>query len=255
MSEIFSPYKRFYGFMMPNWLARRSDVSHGAKLCYGRLAQYLGRGSQCNPRESVLASELGIRERQCRRLLAELQRCGLIVIQRRGLGRSNSYSFPRHAWMDGFRPDVNDRPDRPIPSAPERTTLSGPLIRESDRRESREENPCSPLSGDSVIASKEFLSVQTEQIWEAYPKKVGRPTALRAIRQAIHEFGFEHILERTSAYAANPPESRYIPAPARFFRDQRFNDDPATWNQTRPNSRQSAQVTRPKDYAGGSIKI
>ena len=255
MSEIFSPYKQFLGFVVPNWLARRTKISHGAKLCYGRLVQYNGRDGRCNPRESVLASELGVSERQCRRLLAQLQRHGLIAIRQRGLRLSNSYSFLKHAWMDGFRPDANDRPDRPIPSAPERTTLSGPLIRESDRRESREENPCSPLSGDSVIASKEFLSVQTEQIWEAYPKKVGRPTALRAIRQAIHEFGFEHILERTSAYAANPPESRYIPAPARFFRDQRFNDDPATWNQTRPNSRQSAQVTRPKDYAGGSIKI
>ena len=135
MSELFNPYKQFLGFVVPNWLARRTKISHGAKLCYGRLVQYNGRDGRCNPRESVLASELGVSERQCRRLLAQLQRCGLIAIRQRGLRLSNSYSFLKHAWMDGFRPDANDRPDRPIPSAPERTDLSAPLIRESDRRE------------------------------------------------------------------------------------------------------------------------
>jgi hypothetical protein len=254
--RIFNPFNKFCGLFVPNWLARRGDVSHGAKLCYGRLMQFHGRGLQCNPRESVLARELGISERTCRRFLAELRSLGLIRILHRGLRRSNVYEFVEHPWMTDFRTDIPDRSERPDLSNPDRTTVSAPSVRDSVEGESKEEiNPCSPLSGDRTDRKKAIPSEQLEALWSAYPNKVGKPSALRAIRAAIAQFGFEHVHERTRAYAAAAPEPRFVPAPAKFFREQRFNDDASTWKRV-PSSRPTGiQVTNPAAYPGGAIKL
>lgn len=251
----FLPFEQFRGLFVPNWLSRQRTVSQGAKLCYGRLMQFQGRGRQCNPRESLLALELGVSERTCRRFLAELKKHGLITIHQRGLRRSNSYGFLRHAWMSDFRADDSDRSQRPSSSAPDRTEMSAPLVRDSEEGESKEENnPCSPLSGDGECSTKNLLDLQVEEIYAAYPKPMGKPSALRAIRRAIRKFGFPHVLKRTTEYAANPPEHEYIPAPHKFFRDERFNDALPS-KENRKRFPQGVQVTNPAAYPGGKVQL
>ena len=70
-----------------------------------------------------------------------------------------------------------------------------------------------------------------EEIYQAYPKKKGRPSALKAITKALKTIDHATLLERTKAYAkAREGENdQYTPQPATWFNDERFNDEPTTW--------------------------
>jgi hypothetical protein len=253
----FNPFQKFIGFMVPNWLARREEISSGAKLCYGRLAQFSGRDGNCHPSERTLAHELGVSERTCRRFLAELKNQRFIAVHRVGLGRSNRYEFLEHEWMADFRADKVDRPERSELSSPKQTKLSTPLGKESSKENPMEETPYSPLLGDSECASiVAILPHQVEQVYTLYPKKVGRTMALRWISKAIRKFGFEHVMTRTREYAqvVRDSDQRFVPFPTKFFREERFNDAPDTWA-PRKVTLSNPQVVRPENYAGGETQI
>lgn len=74
------------------------------------------------------------------------------------------------------------------------------------------------------------MIVSTSQaiaIYEAYPRKVKKPLALRAIMKAIEEHGFEKLIARTKEYAerSQSKDLQFIPYPATFFNQQMFDDD------------------------------
>lgn len=76
----------------------------------------------------------------------------------------------------------------------------------------------------SISISKE------EEIYCAFPKKVGKPDALKAIKRALLKTSFEDLLARTKAYAAaRNGDLDFCPNPATWFNQERFNDDPRTW--------------------------
>lgn len=85
-----------------------------------------------------------------------------------------------------------------------------------------------------------------EVIYKAYPKKVGKPVALRAIRKALKTHTFEFLLEKTQAFAkVREKNLDYCPHPSTWFNQERFNDDPATW---RPrDDPRSSQIRGPRE--------
>lgn len=90
-----------------------------------------------------------------------------------------------------------------------------------------------------------------DAIYEAYPRKVGRPKALASIEKSVAKFGYEHVLEKTKAYAEartgqNP---QYTPNPETFFNQHRFNDDPVTWK-----DREQSTVKPPTTQKYGTDK-
>lgn len=96
---------------------------------------------------------------------------------------------------------------------------------------------------------KEEPASNLTAIYDAYPKKMGRPKALAAIEQAVEKFGYDFVLEKTKAYATARigQDPRFTPLPATWFNQQRFNDDPSTWkNENRPNTPQGSGSGRPK---------
>jgi hypothetical protein len=71
-------------------------------------------------------------------------------------------------------------------------------------------------------------------IYEAYPRKAAKPTALAAIEAALETVEADWLRARVTAYAKAvaswPPEDRkFIPYPAKWFNDERYHDDPAEW--------------------------
>lgn len=77
-------------------------------------------------------------------------------------------------------------------------------------------------------------SDKLEAIYQVYPRKAGKPSALRAIKQALKRHAYEDLLQKTKAYAeavaAWPKDSRqYVPYPATWFNDERFNDPVEGW--------------------------
>jgi hypothetical protein len=69
-------------------------------------------------------------------------------------------------------------------------------------------------------------------IYEAYPRKVGRPVALKAIVKALASEPFDSLLSKTEAFAraVQGKDQQYIAHPSTWFNQQRYNDDPSTWN-------------------------
>jgi uncharacterized protein YdaU (DUF1376 family) len=68
-------------------------------------------------------------------------------------------------------------------------------------------------------------------IYEAYPRKVGKPDALRAIQKALVKYPADFLLQKTKEYAAARVgmNEGFTPHPATWFNRERFNDLPGTW--------------------------
>lgn len=77
-----------------------------------------------------------------------------------------------------------------------------------------------------------------EKIYQAYPRKVAKPTALRAIQKQITKYGYDDVLSKTEQFARSVQgeDLKFIPHPATFYNQERFNDAPDTWNHSASNS-------------------
>jgi uncharacterized UPF0146 family protein len=71
---------------------------------------------------------------------------------------------------------------------------------------------------------------QAECIYSLYPLKVGKPAALRAIAKQLQKYPPAQILERTRMFSKlRNGNIKFVPHPATWFNQERFNDDPSTW--------------------------
>jgi len=125
----YNPWMLSSGLFVHNWLARRPEVSPGAKLVFGRLCQFAGRNGLAWPSHCKLGTELGYSSRQARRLVTELESCGLIRrigrTRENGSTKSNGYEFIGHQWM--MEPDTEGMPEsvNPAGNGPHLTTPGG----------------------------------------------------------------------------------------------------------------------------------
>lgn len=126
MSDQFiNPYRLFVGSFIPNWLLVRREISPGAKLTYGRLAQHADKKSGVAwPSRKTLACELGISPRQIDRYLSALLGAGLIKIQRTGFKKSNRYRFLFHRWMQVYESPHLSTHELTNPTTQDSTDLS-----------------------------------------------------------------------------------------------------------------------------------
>lgn len=86
----------------------------------------------------------------------------------------------------------------------------------------------------SVSASVSDGKGVEEEIWELYPKKADRMNGFAAICAAVERDGGDEILACTRAYAeavAKWPakERRFVPHASTWFNNERYDDDPETW--------------------------
>jgi len=77
-----------------------SDLSLGAKVCYGVLARFAGERGGCFPTMQTIGARIGVSDRQASTYVAELVRGGFVIRARGGRGRSNRYGFLRHPSFD-----------------------------------------------------------------------------------------------------------------------------------------------------------
>ena len=77
-------------------------------------------------------------------------------------------------------------------------------------------------------------TVSAEDIYAAYPRKVGKQGAIKAIQKAIRDVGADRLLNDVKTYAEAtsrwPAEDRqYIPHPTTWFNRGSYDDDPKEW--------------------------
>lgn len=131
VAQRYRPHHKFIGSFVPNWLMERRDISQGAKLCFGRLCRYAGRGLYAFPKIALLGKELGVGTRNAKKYLRELSDAKLIEIVR--TGGASHYFFLTHPWIRERDADGNNSSSHNLPrSHPEGTEV--PLhIRESGK--------------------------------------------------------------------------------------------------------------------------
>jgi hypothetical protein len=74
-------------------------------------------------------------------------------------------------------------------------------------------------------------------IYRAYPRKVARGAALKAISKALQTVSFEELLEAVEAYCRSRVDEngqfrddrKYTPHPSTWFNQQRWADDREEW--------------------------
>lgn len=75
-----------------------------------------------------------------------------------------------------------------------------------------------------------------EAIYDLYPRKVGKPDALRAILSQLKQHSFDLLRDSSATLAQmwSGHDMTYLAYPATWFNQQRFNDDPSTWGPKLP---------------------
>ncbi len=176
--ERIIPWKKFLSSLVPNWLLCRTEISQGAKLCYGRLAQYAGKDGECFPKQRTLARELGVSTRTAREYIRELEKFHLLESERPGLGMANRYFFLDHPWVEQWHSEhpgtsAQQGPVQPAQNRQESSALaeqpaSGPITKEiQDKEIKKKENPGTPgkdfgLNSPSVGTRK----AKRQTLWE-----------------------------------------------------------------------------------------
>jgi len=97
-------------------------------------------------------------------------------------------------------------------------------------------NPPNPPGGD--LATAGFAA-----FWAAYPRKVSKPTALRAWAKAVRKADPDKIVAAAAAFAADPnlPPGQYIPHPGTWLNGERWNDPPLPSRNGRETQQQAME--------------
>ena len=78
---------------VPNAILRASDMTIGAKLTYAMFLSYAWNNDHCFPGQDRLAVDMGMSRSRVTEYVSELERVGLVTIQRRGQGKTNLYTI------------------------------------------------------------------------------------------------------------------------------------------------------------------
>lgn len=89
-----------------------------------------------------------------------------------------------------------------------------------------------------------------EAIYQAYPRHIGHSAAIKKIEYLLDSVNYSHMLERTKKFAAcvaqwPEAERKYVPHPATWFNQGRYEDNPKEWELKIVKDEAAAP---PKDY-------
>lgn len=183
-------------------------------------------------------------QRDPEQLLSNLMACGFIdvkngVLTVHGWEEVNATLVARWRGGENNRRRLLGKPkvsySLPITSATsDKKGLAGSEKNRIEENRIEKSTPLPPLNGEVVL-----------EIYKAYPKKEGKEEALKAIRKRLVEGKDpKFLLERVETYARAIVvwrERRYIPDPATWFNQGRFDDDETNWH-AGPNIAKPKQI-------------
>ena len=232
------------------------------KLVLLAIADYAGReNNSAWPSVSTLAERCGISRMSAIRAIRELQDAKLIEVETR-TNRTNLYRLPV-ADSRGYQSDTGfQRDSRGVSESDHGSTTQLPPQYHSDTLTSKE--PVKNQSRTSKVDDE-----QAEAIYEVYPRKVGRPNALKAIKSALkreavkkeHGMSLNALVQKTKLWAsaceqkiaADPEAAKYIKHPATWFNQQCYLEPATEWG-IKPKSktgfdRDAERIIREADEA------
>ena len=88
---------------VPNFILKDPKISVGAKVAYAMFLSYAWHNDSCFPGQDRLAEDMGLTRVRVTQLIAELEKAGLVTIQRRGQGKTNLYMIHFQVKPQGDR--------------------------------------------------------------------------------------------------------------------------------------------------------
>jgi len=222
--------------MVPAWLLDR-DISDKALRLYAVLAGYAdSETGQAYPGRALLSRRMACSTKTVDRAVQELLEIGAIKKKQRvkdGHYQSSLYTVVRvDPASEVTRPSVRD-------DATSRHTRPDPVSPVSQRTITTELEPeeLEPLN-DIVQVFNEF--------WDVYPRKQGKGKAKEAFIKASKLANVELILLGAERYAADPnlPDPKFVPLPATWLNQERWDDGPLPLNRELTNSERNIQNLR-----------
>lgn len=192
-------------------------------------------GHNIFPSDNLTAWKCGYSRRTVIRLKQKLIERGVLVEDVKRFGGTTIYSINIDA-----APKKKPRKNRGVCQS---VTCDIQVSHKPSKRECTSTNTenSGTLSRETEIqkSSAERIAQIAEQVYRLYPKKVARPKALVSIIKQIRAFGSEKLLKATALFAeawASKRDLQYCPHPTTWFNQERFNDDPSTWQPKRSPS-------------------
>src|SRR5262245_27889034 len=90
--DTLDPVARGGFTQVPNFILKDAKLSIGAKVTYAMFLSYAWHNDSCFPGQDRLADDMGVTRPRVTQLIAELEKAGLVTIQRRGQGKTNMYT-------------------------------------------------------------------------------------------------------------------------------------------------------------------
>lgn len=224
-----SNYVKFAGswsFPVDKDFVLDSSLSIGAKMTYIAIKAHCAPGGdQAFPSSAYLAERLGVSRQTLLGYIRELEAAGLMTreqINDEGrFGRTVITLYP----TDGKK-TVNGKSDDGKLSTKEKTV-----------GKEKTSTPKPPSKGAPARGSRQPSKEEIEtasEIYEAYPKKVGRKNAISAIVKAIRAHDPREVLKATQAFSRATEqwpqsERRFIKHPQGWFNGEHFFDDQSLW--------------------------
>src|SRR6266478_2943809 len=87
---------------IPNFILKDPSLSVGAKVAYAMFLSYAWHNESCFPGQDRLAEDMGMSRSRVTEFVGELEKAGLITIQRRGLGKTNVYTIHFYVKRKGY---------------------------------------------------------------------------------------------------------------------------------------------------------
>ena len=101
---------------IPNFILKDAKLSVGTKVAYAMFLSYAWHNESCFPGQERLAEDMGMSRSRVTEFVGELERAGLLSVQRRGQGRTNIYTIRFMIKSHAKHPDVV------LPTSRSRTT-------------------------------------------------------------------------------------------------------------------------------------
>jgi hypothetical protein len=212
------------------------SLAPGPKLLYLALLAYCSyRGNTSFPSGQTLATGLAINRETVFKYASILRERGLLTSVQKHQP-SGKFSHTEYTLYDPKSP-CRVKPSTVPPVTVQTVAKKEPV---ASSEEVIEERDLFSREGNTELRTARELDAV--KIYEAYPRKVARPKAIQiiGIKLKVHQFDF--LMARTSNFSrlwkgASRDDLQYCPHPTTWFNQDRFNDDPGTWN--RPKSRES----------------
>jgi hypothetical protein len=190
---------------------------------YAHIARRAGQSS-CWPGIDSIATTCRLHTETVVKAIKALEVNGLLEVIRK-TGVSNVYRLTKRSqWKEQPPLAIFDHPEK-RERTPRKSANATPR-KSANESTSIEVHPTkvihTPSGGDNE---------QAEAIYRVYPKKVGKPVAIKAILKALKKTSYDALLEAVKKFSVvwNGNSLDYCPHPSTWFNQERYKDDPETW--------------------------